>query len=318
MVLIIIVNYKVGDLTIDCLSSLEGEVAGLSNSRVVVVDNDSQDGSAETILQAITTNTWNNWATLITAEKNGGFAAGNNLGIRHGWKGPNGSTPDFVLLLNPDTVVRPGALRLLVDFLQSHPDVGIAGGRSEDPDTTPQYCCFRFPNAWNEFAANAKLGFVDRVLKNKICRVPFSNEPHPIDWVSGAFMLVRAQIFDQIGLFDENFFLYYEETDFIHRARKAGWLCWHVPQSRIVHLVGHSSGVTIRHQRPRRKPVYWFDSRRRYFLKQQGLFHAALADLMAIFGVALGRTREILLRRPTTFPPWFLWDCVRNSVRRFR
>jgi hypothetical protein len=211
-------------------------------------------------------------------------------------------------------VVRPEALQTLVDFLVAHSGVGIAGGRSEDPDETPQHCCFRFPNALNEFAANARLGVVDKLLRNVICRVPIAQDAHPIDWVSGAFMLVRREVLEHVGLFDEGYFLYYEETDLIHRARKAGWTCWHVPGARVVHLVGYSSGVTIRHRRPDRKPRYWFDSRRRYFLKQRGKCYAAWADGMAILGLIIGRLRAVLTTKKGAYPPRILWDMFRNSV----
>jgi len=313
-ILIVIVNYKVAKLAIDSLASLEGELSSLPGIRVVVVDNDSRDGSVEALRMAIATRGWDDWVKLEPSSQNVGFAAGNNLGIRLGWRTLPQSPPDYVLLLNPDTVVCPGSIKVLLKFLENRPEVGIAAGRSEDPDGTPQHCCFRFPNAWNEFASNARLGVIDRLLRKRICRVPISDEAHPIDWASGAFLLIRREVIEQIGLFDENYFLYYEETDLIRRARQGGWTCWHVPQSRIVHLVGFSSGVTVRHRRPDRKPRYWFDSRRRYFLKHHGFFYTAWADLLAILGVALGRAREILLWRPKAYPPRFLWDFVRNSV----
>src|SRR5687767_9671719 len=142
--LISIVAWKGADLTIACLRSIEPELASVPGTRVIVVDNASPDDSAERVAQAIADNQWSGWATLIRANGNHGFAAGNNVAIREMLAEPQPA--EFFLLLNPDTIVRPGALRTLVDFLVEHPEAGIAGGRSEDPDATPQMCCFRFPN----------------------------------------------------------------------------------------------------------------------------------------------------------------------------
>jgi GT2 family glycosyltransferase len=313
-VLVVIVNYKVAKLVEECLAALAPEIRELSGSRAVVVDNASNDGSAEAIETAIRSNGWGEWATFVASTTNIGFAAGNNLGVRRGLELFGTALPDFFFFLNPDTVVRPRAIQLLVAFLESRPDVGIAGGRSEDSDGTPQHCCFRFPSVWNEFASNVKLGLVDRLLRRRIARLPISDEPHPIGWVSGAAMIVRRRVIEQIGLFDEKYFLYYEETDFALRAARAGWSCWHIPQARIVHYVGYSSGVTVRNRPLDRKPKYWFESRRRFFVKNHGGLYAGLADLAAISGIVLGSVRRVLARKPNTDPPCWLGDMVRQSI----
>lgn len=313
-VLTIIVNYRVGDLVVDCLRSLDAEVRAMPGSRVVVVDNDSGDGSREKIVSAIETNGWGGWAKFVDAGGNIGFAAGNNVGYRVGREWYAAEKPKYVFFLNPDTYIRERAIRILADFLDAHAEVGIVGGRSEDPDGTPQHCCFRFPSVCNEFASNARIGLFDRLLKSRIARVPLSDTAHEIGWVSGAAMMVRTEIIEQIGLFDEKYFLYYEETDFILRAFRAGWKCWHIPQSRIVHLVGFSSGVTIRHQRPGRKPTYWFDSRRRFYLKNHGALRAAAADLAAIGGLTLAGLRRVVTLRKNNDPPKLLGDFFRNSL----
>jgi len=313
-ILVVVVNYRVGELTVECLRSLESQVSVQPGSRVVVVDNDSGDGSGEAIAREIEHRGWGHWATLVPAPSNGGFAAGNNLGYRTGRQWLGERRPDYVFFLNPDTFLRENALQILSDFLDQHSEVGIAGGRSEDPDGTPQHCCFRFPSWPNELFSNLHVGIVDRWFRSRIARVPISDAPHPIGWVSGAAMMVRTEIVERLGLFDEEYFLYYEETDFILRAGRAGWTCWHVPQSRIVHLVGYSSGVTVRHRRPGRKPKYWFDSRRRYFVKNHGALYAAAADVAAIVGSALGVLRNLLGGRERVHPPYLTRDFIRNSV----
>jgi N-acetylglucosaminyl-diphospho-decaprenol L-rhamnosyltransferase len=310
--LVSIVAWKGADLTIACLRSIEPELASVAGTRVIVVDNASPDGAADRVEQAIADNGWTGWATLIRAPRNGGFAAGNNIAIRAMLADPEPA--EFVLLLNPDTLVRPGAFRILLDFLAAHPEAGIAGGRSEDLDATPQMCCFRFPNAVNEVLGYLGIGVLDRLLHRHLTRLGIPQEPREVDWVSGAFMLVRKAVIDDIGLMDESYFLYFEETDFTRRARLAGWGCWHVPQSRIVHLVGQSSGVTLRDQPPRRVPGYWFESRRRYFVLNHGRLYAALADLLVIAAYPVGRAVHWLRRKPQRSAPHFFTDFICHSA----
>jgi len=310
--LISIVAWKGADLTIACLRSIEPELASVPGTRVIVVDNASPDGAADRVAQAIAENHWGAWATLIRAPGNHGFAAGNNIAIRAMLDEEHPA--EFCLLLNPDTLVRPGALRILIDFLAAHPKVGIAGGRSEDIDATPQMCCFRFPNAINELLGYLGIGVLDRLFHRHLTRLGIPEEPSPVDWVSGAFMLIRKAVIDDIGLMDEAYFLYFEETDFTRRARLAGWGCWHVPQSRIVHLVGQSSGVTVRDQPKRRVPRYWFESRRRYFVSHHGRLYAAMADLLVILSYPVGRFMDWLRRRPHRATPHFFSDFVRHSA----
>ena len=311
-VVISIVAWKGADLTIACLRSIEPELDSVPGTRVIVVDNASPDGSAERVECAIRDYGWGTWATLIRAPGNHGFAAGNNIAIRAMLAHEHPA--EFVLLLNPDTLVRPGALRILVDFLAARPNVGIAGGRSEDLDATPQACCFRFPNAINELLGYIGFGVLDRIFERHRTRLGIPQEPRKVDWVSGAFMLVRKAVIDRVGLMDEGYFLYFEETDFTRRARLAGWGCWHVPQSRIVHLVGQSSGVTVHDGPPRRVPAYWFESRRRYFALNHGRTYAALCDLAVIMVYPLGRLINLVRRTPVRRPPHYYTDFIRHSA----
>jgi hypothetical protein len=307
-----IVTWQAADLTIDCLRSVAPEIADLPDTRVIVVDNDSKDGAADKVERAIHDNGWSDWAEFRRAPGNNGFAAGNNVAIRQALRGDEPA--EYVLLLNPDTIVRPGAFRILVRFMEEHPEVGIAGGRSENPDATPQLCCFRFPSMLSELALYLNLGIVDRLLERHLTRVGIPEEPRPIDWVSGALMIIRREVFEDVGLMDEGYFLYYEETDFTLQARRAGWPCWHIPASRVVHLVGHSLGVTERVARPKRRHKCWFESRRRYFVLNHGRLNAMVTDVFAIGGHMLWRLRRLIQRKPDSDPPCFLRDLIRHSA----
>ncbi|EGJ30897.1 MULTISPECIES: glycosyltransferase family 2 protein [Moorena] len=310
--LIVIVNYKTPSLTIDCLRSLADEIPGLSNTQVVVADNASGDGSAVAIKNAIANENWGSWASVMALEHNGGFAFGNNAVIRPALK--SNQPPDYVLLLNPDTIVRPRAIKTLVEFMSDHPQVGIAGSRLEEPDSTPQCSAFRFHTVLSELDSGLRLGIVSTLLSEWVVWPPIPDQPCPTDWVAGASMIIRREVFEQVGLIDEAYFMYYEEMDFCLQAQRAGWECWYVPESRVVHLVGQSSGVTDTKRPPKRRPQYVFDSRRRYFLKNYGWFYAALADHTWASSYLLWQLRRMVQGKPDNDPPQLLTDFLRNSV----
>jgi GT2 family glycosyltransferase len=306
---IVVVNYRTADLVLDCLRSLIPEIRSEQDCRVIVVENGSQDGSAARMRQASKTEGWGRLITLVVLEKNIGFAGGNNVALRLLLKSPD--PPDYIWFLNPDTIICPGALHTLVDFMDQHPAVGIAGSRLEDPDGTPQRSAFRFPTVASELEDGFRLGVISRLLHNRLLAPPVLDQPHLTDWLAGASMIVRRAVFESIGLMDENYFLYFEEVDFCRAARRAGWLCWYVPASRVVHLVGQSSGVTDTRRPPRRRPRYWFESRRRYFTKNHGRHYKVLADVAWATGFAVWRVRRWLQRKPDPDPPGLLWDFVR-------
>ena len=310
--LVVIVNYRTAQLTINCLNSLVDRVKSLSGTQVVVVDNNSGDRSVEQIENAIQTEGWSDWAAVLPSEHNGGFAFGNNLAIRPLIK--SRYPPDYVLLLNPDTIVRERSLQVLVEFMAENPTVGIAGSRLEDPDGTPQCSAFRFHTILSELDSALRLGIVSKLLSKWIIAPPVAAKPHQTDWVAGASMIVRRQVLETTGLMDEKYFLYYEEVDFCLQAYRSGWSCWYVPQSRVVHLVGQSSGVTNTKTVPQRLPKYWFDSRRRYFLKNHGWFYTILTDLVWLLGFTLWRCRRFLQRKPDNDPPFLIRDFLSNSA----
>jgi GT2 family glycosyltransferase len=128
--------------------------------------------------------------------------------------------------------------------------------------------------------------------------------------------MARASALEQLHGFDEGFFLYFEETDLCLRARQAGWETWYVPDSRVVHIAGQSTGVTCRDQAPRRLPAYWYESRRHYFVLNHGRLKAAAIDLAALSAHALGRAKRHLQGRALDNVPYFLGDLWRHSVLR--
>jgi GT2 family glycosyltransferase len=307
--LVVIVNYQATALALDCLQSLQDEVGKVAGTRVVVVENGSGDDSAARLEAAVRDHGWGDWVTILPLEQNGGFATGNNAAIRPALAAAE--VPRYVLLLNPDTIVRPGALGALVEFMESRPDVGIAGSQLEEPDGTPQRSAFRFPSVLGELEGGLHLGPASWLLKRWVVAPEVPPGPGPTDWVAGACMIIRTTVFAAIGLLDEGYFLYFEEVDFCHRARRAGWPCWYVPAARVVHLVGQSSGVTHPSAARRRRPSYWFRARRRYFLANHGRGATVLADLAWALGRASYQLRRLVQRKPDTDSRWLLWDFIR-------
>jgi len=304
--LIVIVNYRTPELTVDCLKSVEPELADIPDARVTVTDNLSPDDSLVTLARAIESNGWSKWCTLMPLPKNGGFAYGNNQAIHPSLTGPD--SPELVLLLNPDTLVLPGALRELMKFMDASPDVGIAGARCENRDGSVRRSAFRFHSIRGEFERGANVGIISKILKNQITAPPLRNDLHRVDWVSGACMMVRRSVFKKIGL------MYYEETDFCLRAARAGFACWYVPAARIIHLVGQSSGVTGAAKALKRRPKYWFDARHRYFLRNYGVLKTLAADFAWGCGLLIGRTWDVIRWREPYESPRLFRDFVRFNL----
>jgi N-acetylglucosaminyl-diphospho-decaprenol L-rhamnosyltransferase len=308
--LVVIVNYRVAHLTIDCLHSLADEIERLPESHVAVCENGTGDDSAEKIQKAIDDNGWRTWCTLTVIFPNLGFTGGNNAVLAPVMNSKD--VPEYFLLLNADTVVRPSALNALVEFMDQHPRAGIAGSRLEEPNGTPQTSAFRFQSPFSEFEASLKLGLVSRLLKRWVSAPPVRNQTFETDWVSGASIMIRREVFQDIGLLDEGYFTYFDDMDFCLNARRAGWQTWYVPASRVVHLAGQTTGVTQR--KPKRHPSYYFEARRRYFLKNHHPLYAMFADLGVIVGFAIWRLRVMLTGKEDFTAPHFLRDFIRHSV----
>jgi N-acetylglucosaminyl-diphospho-decaprenol L-rhamnosyltransferase len=307
---VVIVTYKCPALTIESIRSVAAERTGAGlHLRVIIVDNASGDTPA--IAQAIESNGWRSWVTLVTAPRNGGFAYGNNLGIARACAD---RAPSYIYLLNPDAQVRPGAIRSLAHFLESHPEVGIAGSSFENPDGSDWPIAFHFPSLRSEMLHGMELGFLMRLFKRWTVAQEMTQVPQPIDWICGASMLIRPAVLASLGGMDENYFLYFEETDFCYRAKRAGFSTWYVPESRVMHIQGQSTTVTDPTSGPKRMPAYWFESRRRYFAMTYGVGHAMAIDIVACFACSIGLMKRAVLGRARAVTPHFIRDLIRHSV----
>lgn len=308
---VVIVNFRTPVLTLECLSSLKADIIPKISITVLIVDNHSGDNSIKILSSEIYKRGWGGWVTILPLEKNGGFAYGNNRGIERIFNQHN--PPDYIWLLNPDTVVKPGACKALVEFLVNHPKVGIVGSRLESLESEHQASAFRDHSIISELLGSARLGILDKVFSKWLVADSSNAEiAHQTDWVSGASMMVRREVFEVIGLLDEKFFMYFEEVDFCIRARRVGWPIWYVPESRVVHLEGASTeGVN---SKERRRSNFWFESRRRFFIKNYGYRVFLLADIAWIIGYSSWRLRRVIQGKTDFAPPRYLDDFLRNSI----
>jgi N-acetylglucosaminyl-diphospho-decaprenol L-rhamnosyltransferase len=307
---VVIVTYKCAALTIESLRSVAAERSSTGlHIRAVVVDNAS--GDAPTVAEAIESNGWRSWVTLVTAANNGGFAYGNNLGIARAYEE---RVPSYVYLLNPDAQVRPGAIGSLARFMESRPEVGIAGSSFENLDGSDWPIAFHFPTLMSELLQGMELGPLTRLLKRWTVAQTMTKATQPIDWICGASMLIRPAVLASIGGMDENYFLYFEETDFSYRAKKAGFATWYVPESRVMHIMGQSTTVTDETLGPKRLPAYWFESRRRYYAMTFGVGHAMAIDIVTVLACCIGFVKRVALGRRQTVTPHYIRDLIHHSV----
>jgi N-acetylglucosaminyl-diphospho-decaprenol L-rhamnosyltransferase len=307
---VIIVTYRTASLAIEALGSVAGEraISGLS-VRAIVVDNSSED--LPRIAQSVEAHDWSSWVTLVASPKNGGYGYGNNLGIRHACAC---GVPAYVYLLNPDAQVRPGAVGTLVDFLERHPNVGIVGSGFDTGDGSDWPIAFRFPSLLGEVDTGLQFGPATRLLQRWVVARRMPNIPQQVDWISGASMLIRPEVLIATAGFDENYFLYFEETDLCYRARKAGFTTWYVPASRVMHIGGRSTSVTGPQSGSQRLPAYWFASRRRFFAVTYGIRHAMVIDVCALLAHLLGHLKRVLQGRRRRGVPHYIRDLLRHSV----
>jgi len=232
---VVIVSWNVREDLRECLRSILGTGdQGLGTGdqvEVIVVDNASTDGTVEMVRREFPQ------VRLIVNSENIGYTRANNIGIRQ-------SGGKYILLLNPDTIVKPGALRALVECAEAHPEAGVIGAKLLNPDGSIQRSARSFPDIGAGLFRNTFLGrlFPNNPFVRRYLLTDFGyDEVREVDWVSGAAMLVRRELFDRIGLLDERFWAYCEDVDLCWRAWQAGFKVLFCPNAVIVHKIGRSS-----------------------------------------------------------------------------
>jgi N-acetylglucosaminyl-diphospho-decaprenol L-rhamnosyltransferase len=240
---VVIISWNTRALTIDALSTLHEDLAqhGPPSTDIWVLDNASIDDSAAAIRHHFPA------VHLLESKKNLGFGAGNNTVIRElgfGKSVPVATLPKAVYLLNSDTRTHPGATSTLYHTLLSLPDAGVVGARLTYEDGSFQHSAFAFPGLiqlWFDLLP-APLRFYDTPINGRYPRLYYENfEPFPVGHTLGATMMLRREVIQQTGMFDEQFFMYAEEVDWAWRIHKAGWKVYCVPTAHVTHLAGQST-----------------------------------------------------------------------------
>lgn len=283
---VIILNYRTPTLVLDCLESLEGQIDA-ATQRVVVVDNHSGDDSADQIESAIEQRGWSAWAHVVRSPVNGGFAAGNNVGI-------SSIEAEVYLLLNSDTIVREGTINVILETLEANPDVQMLGPQLEWRDGTHQISTFRYRTPISELLYGAGLRVIEMMFPNHVVARELHEWTKGLDWVSFACIAIRREVFDRVGLLDESYFMYFEDMAFCRKATRAGCMIAYQPQAHVVHLRGGSSPVKEATRQKKRRPMYYSNARSHYFRSFYGLFGHVLANVLWTMGwcVSLLRGRS--------------------------
>ncbi len=283
---VIVINYRRPNLTIECLRSLEPDMRDHTDRCCAIIDNGSDDDSAEAIERAVAENGWTGWARMLRSPINGGFAAGNNLGMRS-------VEAERYMLLNSDACVTPGAIDALLDVFERRPDVGMVGPRIEGPDGRPHDSCFRFRTPISEFLRAARTGVFDRALNRFVVAANQPGASVEAQWISFACVMIRRAVVEQIGPMDEAYFMYFEDIDYSRQMRRRGWNILHEPAALVVHSKGGTSSVEAAIARRQRVPQYYYESRTRYFAKfYGGVFGVLLANGMWSLGRGVAKLRE--------------------------
>lgn len=294
---VVIVHYCTERLTLNCLFSLSDELRAIPGSHAFIVDNNSGDGSIQQIEFEIRSRGDGDLFTFLYAPTNGGFSAGNNIGICAALSGNAASnvTPyDALLLLNSDTLVHAGALKHMASAMEHCGQIGILGPQLEWRDGQQQASCFRNITPISEMLVAAKMGPLTRVFRSREVLLPTPVQNSEIDWISFACVLVRREVFETIGLLDEGFFMYFEDVDFCRRARAHGWSIAFEPEARIIHLRGNTTAETFEVAERRRRPRFYYAARSRYFAKYYGRMGPLAANLLWWCGRIVSIGRECL------------------------
>ena len=257
---VLIVNWNVRDLLADCLTSLYSDQHSF-NFEVWLVDNASTDGSVAMLQERFPQ------VQLIQNPDNPGFAQGNLQAYAH-------SSGGYILMLNPDTLLKPGALDRLYQHLEAHPQTAGVGPDLRNPDSTRQMGCYPFPTLSRELW---RLLHLDRLWSYGVYPVERweTMDPRPVDVVQGACLLLRRSALEQVGFLDPDYYMYTEEVDLCYRLKRAGWGISWLPAARVIHFGGQST-----HQAAEAMFLRLYESKILFFRKHYGLMSAGLYKLI--------------------------------------
>lgn len=278
---IIIVNWKVKNLLEQCLDSIF-RYKGEYNLEVFVIDNNSDDGSA-----AMVQNSYPQ-VNLLALDKNIGFGSANNIAI-------DKTTADYIFLLNPDSQISRHFLKDVLSYMNAHPEIGMLAPKIYNQDGTLQESIRRTPDFKSQALVLLKLINVlpnNKILSRYLYRDFDYNKEQSVEQIKGAAMLIRKNVFDQIGKFDERFFLWFEEVDLCKRAKDAGILIKYFPKAYVI----HQGGKSFSRESTLRKQLYFNKSLIYYFSKHHTLWQVWILKLLIPINLLLTFLYAIFLK----------------------
>lgn len=288
-IVVSIINFRTAEMTIACVQSVLDDLCDIAG-RVVVVDNFSQDGSAERIRDWIDNQPTAVPVDLVLSPTNSGFSGGHNQGMA-------AHEAEYYLVLNSDGLVRPGFFKAILAAADATPGAGFFAPRIEGEDGVAQTSCFRFHGPLSELIRAARFGPVTRLLKRHEVALGPDPDPDQIEWASFACILLRGDMVRALGPMDEGYFLYYEDAEYCLRARRAGWRIAYVPQAIAVHFRGGSGPVKSLATARKRLPPYYYSSRARFLYQAHGWTGLLAANLAWHFGRVIANLSRLAGRK---------------------
>ena len=275
---VIILSYNTCDVTLQCLASLSKTTWGQIKKEIIVVDNASNDETVDDIRKKFPD------VHVIQNNKNIGFAAGNNVGIRQA-KGK------YILLLNSDTEIKPETIGAMIAFMDAHPKAGASTCKLVLPGGSMDPACHRgFPTPW---AAFTYMSGLERLFSKTTLFGHYHlgyrpmSVPHEIDCPSGAFFLVRKEVIRTVGLLDEEFFMYGEDIDWAYRIKKQGWEIWFDPDASIIHLKKQSGRAHVNRQTRMQSQINFLTTMKLFYKKYYEKKYGFALTRLVYFGIWL-------------------------------
>lgn len=309
---VIVVNYGTADLTIEAVESVLERGHGGRRVEIHVVDNASPGDDASRLVEAHGPRGWGEAVTLHLETENHGFGRGNNVVLET--LARRDRPPEKVFLLNPDARLGNESLEILARVMDETPRAAAVGASLLESEGAPMSSAFKFPSVMSEIERSANFGPISRLLAGFRIPLPPDLPRQKVDWVSGAAVMFRFKAIHDVGFFDPAYFLYYEEVDLMLALQRKGWETWFVPEARVVHIGGASTGVGDGHVR-RRRPPYLYASWKHYFLKNHGRAYALMAATLALAGGGIHVAASRLRGREPWLPLNYFGDFSKQVLR---
>ena len=252
---------------------------------------------------------------IVESGENLGFGKGCNLGAERA----NAFNPDIYWFVNPDTIVRQDAAVGLLETLQIQTNVAFAGSTLSDEKGTLRSGAFRFPTLTRVFCSELTIGALEKLFPSMRHNIPIGEEAVKADWLTGASFMVKREAFEALSGFAPEYFLYFEEVDLFYRASKLGYEAFSTPKSVVFHISGASTGINdkIAHNRKKRRPKYWFESRRHFYTSNFGSAYFTLVDLAVISANGIRQIKNLIKFSPEQREPFLISDIIQYSTFRF-